>query len=155
MSTIRYNSTSATVDSECEVLLDALYQRIERDPNTLDQTIVLAPNIDDYVPHIEAVFGDRLPFTIVDQASTAHSSIVPIFLQLLRLPSSRLALSEVLAVLHNPGQRRFNLVPADVTLIERWLEESSVQFEWDGQSKLRCGTFLRPTNLPGRSVWTE
>ena len=134
---------------ECEVLLDALYQRIERDPNTLDQTIVLAPNIDDYVPHIEAVFGDKLPFTIVDQASTAHSSIIPIFLQLLRLPSSRLALSEVLAVLHNPSvQRRFNLAPADVTLIERWLEESSVQFEWDGQSKASLW------NLPATDQFT-
>ena len=140
---------------ECEVLLDALYQRIEHDQSALDQTIVLAPNIDEYVPHIEAVFGDKLPFTIFDQASAAHSSIIPIFLQLLRLPSSRLALSEVLAVLHNPSvQRRFNLAPADVTLIERWLEESSVQFEWDGQSKASLWNLLRPTNLPGRSVWT-
>ena len=114
----------------------------------LDQTIVLAPNIDDYVPHIEAVFGDRLPFTIVDQASTAHSRH-PNILQLLRLPSSRLALSEVLAVLHGPSvQRRFNLAPADVTLIERWLEESSVQFEWDGQSKASLW------NLPATDQFT-
>jgi len=69
--------------------------------------------------------------------------------QLLRLPSSRLALSEVLAVLHNPSvQRRFNLTAADVTLIERWLEASSVQFEWDGQSKASLW------NLPATDQFT-
>ena len=87
---------------ECEVLLDALYQRIERD-QIRSTNHCLSTNIDEYVPHIEAVFGDKLPFTIVDQASAAQSSIIPIFLQLLRLPSSRLALSEVLAVLQNPS----------------------------------------------------
>jgi exodeoxyribonuclease V gamma subunit len=121
---------------ECEVLLDQLFTLVETDDSALDNTLVMAPDIDEYVSHIHSVFSDRLPYTIADQRQILYSTLVPTYLLLLALPTSRLTASGVIDLLQHHGiQRRFDLSPTDIQLIERWIGDANIHFEWDGAQK--------------------
>jgi len=126
---------------ECEVLLDQLFTLVETDDAALGNTLVMAPDIDEYVPHIHGVFSDLLPYTIADQSQILYSTLVPTYLRLLALPTSRLAASGVIDLLQHHGiQRRFDLSLTDIQLIERWIGDANIHFEWDGvQKRARWG----------------
>lgn len=70
---------------------------------------VLAPDIDLYAPHIEAVFGGalgtarELPYTIADASPLATSPLAAAFLRLLELPLRPLTVSDVVDLLAVPA----------------------------------------------------
>ena len=67
------------------------------------QIAVLAPDIDPYVPYLDAVFGaadsDVIPYTLADVSPLASEPLADVFLSLLKLPISRFGLHEILDLL--------------------------------------------------------
>ena len=92
---------------EMEVLHDQLLALFERDPDLKPHDIVvMAPDISEYAPFIEAVFGtapesQRIPFSMADRGARAESSVVDTFLRILELAGSRFTASSVVAILES------------------------------------------------------
>ncbi len=94
---------------EVQVLHDQLRGLLEDgrfDPPLQPREIaVLAPDIDPYAPHIEAVFGglagspDFIPYALADTSPLASEPLAEVFLRLLALPVSRFGLNEILDLL--------------------------------------------------------
>lgn len=94
---------------EVQVLHDQLRGLLEDtryDPPLQPREIaVLAPDIDPYAPHIEAVFGglagstDFIPYALADTSPLASEPLAEVFLHLLTLPISRFGLNEILDLL--------------------------------------------------------
>jgi exodeoxyribonuclease V gamma subunit len=108
-------------------------------PRLPHQVIVMAPEIEEYVPFIEAVFrraqqdaDDAIPFSIADRRSAAASSVVQAFLTLLRLPELRLRASEVLDLLGvDPIAAARGLDEDDIRQIQQWIDGSNIRWGLD------------------------
>src|SRR5690606_39259436 len=100
---------------ELQVLHDRLRALLEDkrfDPPLQPREIaVLAPDIDPYVPYLDAVFGGRgrgdgfdqaIPWAIADASPLAGEPLAAVFLRLLALPVSRFGLEEILDLLASP-----------------------------------------------------
>lgn len=136
------------IQRELEVLQDHLLHLFNQDETLAPrQVVVMVPQIEQYAPYIEAVFGGinredprYLPFTIGDRSLGATSSMAQGLEIVLALPHSRFTSAEVLDLLNVPAlQRRFNLTPADVTLIERWVQGAGVRWGLDAQQRSALG----------------
>ncbi len=138
---------------ELEVLYDHLLDWFERDPELAPRDIlVMIPDIEQYAPYIQAVFGSpeqegfRIPFSVADRTARTQSHLVETFLALLRLADSRLGVSSVLALLESaPVRRKFGLDEDNLELVRHWVEEVRVRWGQDQQQRLDLG-------LPG---WSE
>src|SRR5690606_5145544 len=93
---------------ELQVLADqlrGLFDDPRFDPPLQPREVaVLAPDIDPYLPYLEAVFGrrgqdDAIPFALADASPLANEPLAEVFLRLLALPVSRFGLHEVLDLL--------------------------------------------------------
>ncbi|MDT8439757.1 MAG: exodeoxyribonuclease V subunit gamma [Wenzhouxiangellaceae bacterium] len=131
---------------EVEILHDELLARFQ-DDDTLQprDIVVMVPSIEDYAPHIEAVFGqfakldgqeraDRcyIPYSIGDRSTTQDSSFLRTVRVLLELPRWRVTANEIAELLQVPAvQARFDMAEADLERVSRWLEGSGVRWGID------------------------
>ena len=96
---------------ELQVLHDRLRALLEDkrfDPPLQPREIaVLAPDIDPYVPYLDAVFGgqgrgETIPWAMADASPLAGEPLAAAFLRLLALPVSRFGVDEILDLLASP-----------------------------------------------------
>ncbi len=144
---------------EVQVLHDRLLRCFESLPGLRPRDIVvMAPDIDLYAPHIEAVFGggrelggQRIPWSVADRRLAAEEPLLAALAALLRLPDSRLGASEVLDWLAVPAiARRFvpnrgakaGLDAEALGRIRAWVSETGVRWGLDGDMR-------RGLDLPG------
>jgi exodeoxyribonuclease V gamma subunit len=133
---------------ELEVLHDHLLDWFARDPQLAPRDIlVMIPDIEQYAPYIQAVFGSpeqeslRIPFSVADRTARAQSQLIETFLSLLKLADSRLGASQVLALLESASVRRkFALAEDDLELVRHWVEE--VRIRWGRDEQQRAGLGL-------------
>ncbi|MCK6506734.1 exodeoxyribonuclease V subunit gamma [Myxococcota bacterium] len=138
---------------EVEVLRDRLLMLFDRD-RTLqpEDVLVLAPDIDDYAPFIESVFGTeadlhkapearaRFPVCFADRAPTVDLPGLAAFRSLLRLSGSRRTLSGVTELLDfAPVRERFGLSEADGATCREWLELAAVRWGEDPENRVAFG----------------
>ncbi len=132
---------------EVEILHDRLLAAFAAD-GTLQprDIIVMVPDIDEYAPHIEAVFGNHagldaerrpderyIPYTVGDRNERVRSGFLRAIEELLALPQSRFTSAEVLDLLHVPALRqRFGLDESEIELAAQWLEGAGVRWGLDG-----------------------
>ncbi|KAA9131464.1 exodeoxyribonuclease V subunit gamma [Marinihelvus fidelis] len=126
---------------EVEMLHDQLLDLFDRDPDLNPRdVVVMMPRVAPYVPCIKAVFergaergdGRRIDYHIADRTLVEESPVLNGFESLLKLPESRLPLSEVLGLLELPSvQRRFGLQRGDFESIRRWLIDAGVRWGRD------------------------
>ncbi len=133
---------------EVEVLHDQLLAAFSADPSLRPRdVIVMVPDIDAYAPHIQAVFGlvDRgdarfIPFSIADQGRRHHDPLVNAIGKLLDLPSSRVAVSDVLDLLEVPALRsRFGIADDDLPLLHRWIHGARVRWGLHAEHRRSLG----------------
>ena len=135
---------------EVQVLHDQLRALLESeafDPPLQPREIaVLSPDIDPYVPYIEAVFGgvrgrtDFIPYTLADTSPLASEPLAEVFSRLLALPISRLGLNEVLDLLATPAiAQHAGLEPAALDRLREWLEDAGACWGLDGGHRARHG----------------
>ncbi|HVQ33879.1 MAG TPA: exodeoxyribonuclease V subunit gamma [Lysobacter sp.] len=107
---------------------------------------VLAPDIDAYAPHVEAVFGGaigtprEIPYTIADTSPLASAPVAEAFLRLLELPLRAPSLADVLDLLAVPAiAARFGLEDADRMRVQDWLECAGARWGLDARDRARHG----------------
>ncbi len=108
--------------------------------------VVMAPDIQAYVPLIPSVFGvpgdarERLPYHLADIAVTRSHSLFGAFRRLLDLPGTRVTAPEVVDLLAVPEvARRLNLDAAGLNELTEWLRRSRVAWALDGAFRERFG----------------
>ncbi|RUO36808.1 exodeoxyribonuclease V subunit gamma [Aliidiomarina shirensis] len=129
---------------EVEVLQDNLLAAFAANPSLRARdVIIMTPDIGDYAPHINAVFGrisrddERyLPYSLADQANRGR---VPLFIALeylLSLPDQRVTLNEVFDLLDVPAiQRRLQLKPEVLPQLRLWLTEAGARWGIDSEHR--------------------
>ncbi|WP_075883666.1 exodeoxyribonuclease V subunit gamma [Candidatus Protochlamydia sp. W-9] len=125
-----------SIRREIQILYHNLLKLFEKDstlqPNDI---IVMAPQISDYVPYIQSVFGlekSQLDFQILDLGMQAQSEIVQGFFQLIRLSESRWEVSELLQLFgHRLFQRCHQLTQSDYYLIQEWIQQAGIRWGED------------------------
>ncbi|MCI4568049.1 exodeoxyribonuclease V subunit gamma [Lysobacter sp. CFH 32150] len=107
---------------------------------------VLAPDIDLYAPHIEAVFGGalgtprELPYTIADASPLASAPLAEAFARLLELPLRPLTVGDAVDLLAVPAiAARFDIDDSDRGALQGWLEEAGARWGLDGADRARHG----------------
>ena len=143
---------------EVQVLHDQLRGLLEDprfDPPLQPREIaVLAPDIDPYVPCIEAVFGGRagqpdfIPYALADASPLAGEPLAEVFLRLLALPVSRFGLHEVLDLLASPPLAE--AAGLDAPALERlhdWLQAAGARWGLDAGHRQRH-------RAPADDTWT-
>lgn len=142
---------------EIEVLFDNLLEMFDEDPGLEPRDIlVMAPDIEKYVPYIQAVFGTPeddslyIPYSIADRPIKMQSQLLGSFFDILDLPRSRLKASDVLNLLEFPCiRRRFNIQDADLDIIRKWVRASGIRWGLDADFRMALG-------LPGfeENTWS-
>ena len=107
---------------------------------------VLAPDIDAYAPHIEAVFGGALgsereiPYTIADTSPLVSAPLAAAFLRLLDLPLRALSVADVLDLLAVPAvARRFAIDDNERAALQEWLDSAGARWGLDAADRARHG----------------
>lgn len=126
---------------ELQVLHDqvrALLEDPRFDPPLQPREIaVLAPDIDPYVPYLDAVFGgsdrdDALPWSLADTSPLASEPLAEVFLRLLDLPLSRFGLDDVLDLLASaPVAEAAGLDTDAIDRLHGWLREAGARWGLD------------------------
>jgi len=128
---------------EIEVLHDQLLAMFERDSDLQPgDVLIMMPDIESYAPLIEAVFATtpeekrRIPYSVADRSLRQESRIIDTFLELLKLPQSRLTLAQVMSLLEVEAvQKRFDLSPANLDKLQVWLDNAYVRWGIDASSR--------------------
>lgn len=138
---------------EIQGLHDYLLHQFNTNPDLKPKDIVvMCPQIEQYAPYIEAVFGQSLestsgrkeyiPCTISDRTLKNVEPIVEIFEQLLLLPDSRFQLSEIISYLRLPAiAHKFNIDEHEIAQIEKWLQQAGVHWginKYHKESIIQC-----------------
>lgn len=134
---------------ELQVLHDRLRALLEDtrfDPPLQPREIaVLAPDIDPYVPYMDAVFGgrgrgDSIPWAIADASPLADEPLAAVFLRLLALPVSRFGLEEILELLASPPlAEAAGLDTAAFERLHAWLHAAGARWGLDATHRTRLG----------------
>ncbi|MCP4744691.1 MAG: exodeoxyribonuclease V subunit gamma [Desulfobacteraceae bacterium] len=122
---------------EVEILHDRLLSLFDRNTGLKPQdVIVMAPDIDTYTAHIEAVFGNlqphdprHIPFTIADQPERTSAQVLQAMEKLLDLPCSRMTVSDFMELLETPAFRnRFGLNEEDLPKLHQWIQDAGIRW---------------------------
>ncbi|WP_018880514.1 exodeoxyribonuclease V subunit gamma [Thioalkalivibrio sp. ALE30] len=133
---------------EVELLHDRLLDHFAHDPALRPRdVIVMLPDIDQYAPHIEAVFGQPetddprfIPYTLSDQGPRGRDPVLIALEQLLSLPESRMGVSELLDLLDVPAvRRRFGIAEEDLGHLHAWAAGAGVRWGLDAAQRAGLG----------------
>lgn len=129
---------------EIEVLHDKLISLIHSGKAEPRDVIVMAPDINDYLPYIEAVFA-RGPlhscYTVSDRDLHGGCGIGDVFCSLLKLRSSRMDVDSVISILsHQAVLSAFGIKADELELVGRWLESAGIRWGLDAEDHYKyCG----------------
>ncbi len=134
---------------ELQVLHDrlrALFDDPRFDPPLQAREIaVMAPDIDPYLPYLDAVFGgqrqgDAIPYAVADASPLAEESLAEVFLRLLALPASRFGLEDILDLLASaPLAEAAQLDAGDFERLRAWLRDAGARWGIDAAHRARNG----------------
>lgn len=128
---------------EIQILYHNLLGLMAKDASLCpEDIIVMAPQIGDYVPYIQSVFGiegSQLDFQVLDLGMQTQSEIVQGFLQLFELSESRWDANQILQLFeHRSFQRRHQLTASDYVMIQGWVEQAGIRWgdDWLHRNEL-------------------
>ncbi|RZA35589.1 MAG: exodeoxyribonuclease V subunit gamma [Lysobacteraceae bacterium] len=132
---------------ELQVLHDqlrALFDDPRFDPPLQPREVaVLAPDIDPYLPYLDAVFGgrgreDSIPYALADASPLAGEPLADVFLRLLALPVTRFGLEETLDLLASPPlAEAAALDAAAFARLHAWLQAAGARWGLDAAHRAR------------------
>ncbi len=136
-----------SITRQVEVLRDQLLQILKTgngEPTnspkySLNDILVMAPDITQFAPAIKAVF-DESPlkglYAVTDRSLRQTNLLAQTFLGILQLPESHFQLSKIDAFLDSSALcRKFGLPEAQIPEIRQWLQEGKVCLGYDGESR--------------------
>lgn len=138
---------------EVQVLNDNLLRLFDKWPDLKPHEIlIVAPNINEYAPYIEAVFGsadtNRIPYALAHRsAGEASQSLYSAIELLLNLPQSRFEASTILSLFQVPAiQRYFNLDSNGWERIHTWVQESGICWSINAQERANLDLPIEDAN---------
>ena len=141
---------------EAEVLHDRLLGLFDAyDDIEPADVLVLTPDMDEYAPAIEAVFGafGTIPFNI-GRLRRRDSAAVRAFLDLLALPGSRYAVSQVMAPLRAASvAANFRIADADLPEIRTWIASAGIH--WGIGDRIEGLAVASDVPASDRHTWQE
>ena len=133
-----------SVQREVEVLHDQLLAAFNAD-DTLHprDVIVMVPDVNQYAPHIEAVFGQvpatdprYIPFSIADRSQRQQAPVAFALEFLLNVADARLTVSEVMDLLDVRAVRqRFGIDAQSLPLLRRWIQQAHIRWGLDARHR--------------------
>ena len=139
--------TTHSAQREVEVLHDQVLAWLDADPDLQPRDVmVMVPDMAQFVPHIQAVFGRfapgtarHIPFSVAD-TSSRDMPLVKALERLLGLPTSRISLADWLSLFEVAAvQKRFGLQAADVRVLQNWLTRAGVRWGLDAAHRKTWG----------------
>ena len=129
---------------EIEILHDRLLHEIKTKGRKPGEILVTAPNIENYVPHIETVFGTGPLadcYSIADRSLKDSGTILPALLKILHLPDTNYSNSDIFSLLEEEMlQNKFQLTVDDVEQIREWCNSAGIRWGIDGMHRENvCG----------------
>lgn len=130
---------------EVETLYHTLMGLIDKKQPHLSpgEIIVMAPDIMEYTPYIESVFGSNesaLDFQILDVTIGYHNEIFRGFFDILSLGESRWEASQILQLFSHPAfQRCHQFSVGDYDIIKTWIEKFGIRW---GENQLHRNEIL-------------
>ena len=132
---------------EVEVLHDLLRALFEQDSTLAPHdVVVMAPDIEDYASHVDAVFATRrgdgpgMPYRIADRAARADNPVAQAVWSVIEVVRGRMTASGVVDLLHHePVRRRFGIGTEEIRLVTRWVREAGVRWGVDAADRVRFG----------------
>jgi exodeoxyribonuclease V gamma subunit len=130
---------------EVEVLHDRLLALFEQHPGLAPRdVVVMMPQVSDYAPLIEAVFGadseHPIPWAIADRSLAEEAPVLRAFLQLLQPRLSRFTANEVMDLLDvAPLRERFGFSVDELPLLRGWIEQAHIRWGLDAEHRTRLG----------------
>lgn len=143
---------------EVETIWDLIVQRLDSQPTLkASDILVMAPDIQEYRSHIEAVFKAKrgtpleIPFSIADSSAGNRPGALSGLFAILRSVSTRASAAEVIALLETPLLREvFAFSDRDLECIVFWIRELGITWGWDAEHRSQHESFS--TN---RNTWRE
>ncbi len=129
---------------EVEIVYDELcriFDRHSKDPNPIypQDVLILTPNIQEYAPFIQMVFGAQenpIPYRIQDVPDSSQGDALLGFLHLLKLPKERFSAESVLKLLKfSSFSQKWNLSAEDIHKIERWVKRAHIRWGLSQESR--------------------
>ena len=140
---------------EVEALHDWLLERFVHNAELMPKDIVvMIPDINAYVPYIEAVFSVadkelRIPYTICDHSEGLETPILGTLMQLLQLAQNRLTASELFGLLETPAiMRAFGLSHEHLPRLHHLIQISGVRWGRDIEHWQTTGTHVTQDPCP-------
>ena len=137
---------------EVQILHDQLLGLFEQHKNLKPRDIiVMAPDIDQYAPFVEATFAlaqdnDYIPWSISDRRLRTEQQALEVLNWLLQLPVSRFESTEILALFDLPSVRsRFSVDNNSLQLMRQWVRESGIR--WSLDAGMRASLDLPASDL--------
>lgn len=152
--------TAHSAQREVEILHDQLLHTFSQalaqgEPLAPRDILVMVPDINQYAPFIQAVFGrysnkyiDQaeardarfLPFHIADQSQRKQNTLLIALEKLLKLPTSRFTVSELLDLLDTPALRvRYGLAEADLPKLKEWIVGANIRWGLNAEQREQLG----------------
>lgn len=132
---------------ELEILKNKLLNYLVSDPTlTPADILVVAPNIEIYIPFIDAVFSvptdkGHIPYKVIHQTITnIHHPLLSTLIALVDLVDSRFVVSDVFQLFHCAAlRRRFNFSENDLDQLNDWIDQAMIRWGRDAAHRGDCG----------------
>ncbi|MBC2607552.1 exodeoxyribonuclease V subunit gamma [Pelagicoccus albus] len=155
--TIQLHSCSSR-RREIETIWDLIVKRLDDDAQLKTSDIlVMAPDIQVYRSHIEAVFKSKrgtdleIPYSIADNIAGRRPGVMSGLLAILQSVSSRASSADVMSLVESPLLREvFQFSDRDLESIEFWIRELGITWGWDSQHRSQHDGFATD-----RNTWKE
>lgn len=128
---------------EVEVLYDGLLSMLdENEKIEPSDVLVVCPQMDEYGPEIEAIFGaveEGLPLIPYHLAETpSEANVVDLaFKKILQIVDSRFKVTDLLDLLDSkPIRQAFSFTNENVNTLEQWIEDNNIRWGISGDHKL-------------------
>jgi exodeoxyribonuclease V gamma subunit len=120
---------------EVEVLYDFILKHISSGKYQFSDIIVMAPDIEEYAPYIQAVFNKSvsdghvnfIPFSLTDCSALYTSPEADIFLKILKLPDSLMNVNDIFEIIYSdPFMRRFEVSHNEIDIMRELLLKTHI-----------------------------
>ncbi len=152
---VRIHSCHSAI-REVEVLHDRVREALEDDPQLAPEDIaVFCPDLDNYAPLIQAVFGltrpgtaGHIPFQVAGRSARRTRPMIDAWLKVLDVFESRVSATDILDLLNTEVVRdRVGLDLSEVEKIAEWLDDAGVRWGLDAEHR-------QSEDLPGTDLNT-
>ena len=128
---------------QLEVLHDMLLAKFASGEASPHEVIVMAPDINDFAPLIETIFGAgalKNSYTVADRKLKNSGSISAAFMQLMFFSTSRAAVNEVLSIISTPPvARSFCLQETTAQqTIKELISDCRIRWGFDASDRQKC-----------------